>query len=88
MAVWALIGFSTEEYGDDAVRHREYTSSVSTAKLFSQVPRVQFTDSGHGIVFSAYPHRGKRKPVRRMEHVAKHMARLRAEARRSTGGVG
>lgn len=81
MPTWELVGFSTEEHGENAVRHREYTTSERTAALFSMVPRIQFTDSGHGIVFDARPHRGAKKPVRRMEHVREHMTRLRAENR-------
>lgn len=81
MATWELVGFSTEEHGDNAVRHREYTTSERTATLFSLIPRIDFTDSGHGIVFDARPHRGGKKTIRRMEHVRKHMALLRAEYR-------
>ncbi len=83
MATWVLIGYSTEEHGEHGIRHREYTSSARTAALFAQIPRIQFTDSGHGVCFDALPHSGKRKPVRRMEYVYEHMARLRAEARKS-----
>ncbi len=81
MSVWELTGYSTESYGDVAIRHREYTTSKRTATLFAQVPRIDFTDSGHGIVFVAEPHQGKRKPVRLMEHVATHMAQLRRDLR-------
>lgn len=79
--VWELLGYGTDSRYSDDVRYREYTTSKRTAELFEQVPRIQFTDSGHGIVFSARVHRGARKPTRRMEHVEKHMARLRAEAK-------
>ncbi len=79
--VWELTGRSTEERGENGVRHREYTTSATTAKLFGQIPRLQFTDSGHGIVFAADEHSGKRQPVRRMEYVAEHMARLRKAPR-------
>lgn len=85
MTVWVLEGYDTGAHnyrGYDGVRHREYTSSRRTAELFEQVPRIDFTDSGHGIVFSATEHRGRRKPVRRYEHVREHMARLRKERRR------
>ncbi len=80
MATWALIGYSTEEHGENSVRHREYTTSSRKAALFAQIPRIDFTDSGHGIVFGADPHSGPRKPVRRMDYVDEQMARLRREA--------
>lgn len=59
--VYELIAYNTDQRYDD-VRYREYTSSEKKAKLFSQIPKIQFTDSGHGIVFSAREHKGKRKP--------------------------
>lgn len=79
--VWQLVGYSTEERGERGIRHREYTTSARTADLFARIPRIDFTDSGHGICFVAEPHNGKRWPVRRMEYVAQQMARLRKEAR-------
>jgi len=82
VSVWVLIGYSTEDYGERSIRHREYTTSERTAELFEQIPRIQFTDSGHGICFTATAHSGKRHSTRSMEHVATHMARLRKEARR------
>ncbi len=60
--VWELIGFNTDQRYDD-VRYRSYTSSRKKAELFKQIPKIQFTDSGHGIVFSAREHKGKRKPI-------------------------
>lgn len=83
--VWELRGYNTGAHnyaGYDGVHHREYTTSARTAELFDQVPRIQFSDSGHGIVFKAIEHRGSRKPIVRMDHVAEHMTRLRAEARK------
>ena len=75
--VWELVGYGTDSrYGDD-VRHREYTQSQKKAELFARIPRIQFTDSRHGIVFVAVPHRGKRKPPRRMEYVDEQLALLR-----------
>jgi hypothetical protein len=39
---------STENWSD--VRYRDYTSSEKRMKRFKEVPKVQFTDSGHGVV--------------------------------------
>ena len=69
--IWELIGYSTEERGEHAVRHREYTSSRRRAEDFACIPRLDFTDSGHGVVFLARRKQpGPRKPLKRMEYVA------------------
>lgn len=87
MSVWVLEGYDTGAHncaGYDGICHREYTTSERKAELFNEVPRIQFTDSGHGIVFRARlkrPGEGRQRPVH-MEHVRQHMARLRAEKRR------
>lgn len=49
--IWELIGYSTEERGEHAVRHREYTSSRRRAEDFAAIPRLDFTDSGHGVAY-------------------------------------
>jgi len=74
MAVWELIGFNTDQRYDD-VRWREYTTSKRKAERFAKIPKLQFSDSGHGIVFNARPHSGPRKPVVRVlsEYVAANM---------------
>ena len=77
--VWCLEAYDTELR---EARSREYTTSRRTADLWNLIPRIDFTDSGHGIVFQARPHRGARKPtIRRMDHATEHLARLRKEAR-------
>lgn len=85
MIVWVLEGYDTGAHnyaGYDGVHHRQYTTSAKTAELFSQIPRIQYTDSGHGIVFRAREHRGQRKPVKHMEYVTTHMKRLREDSRK------
>lgn len=77
MTVWILEGYNTDRRYPDDVRHREYTTSRLKADLFKRIPKIQFSDSGHGIVFSAREHTGKRLPVRRMEYVDEQMAILR-----------
>jgi hypothetical protein len=39
---------STADWKD--VRYRAYTQSVAKAEAFKRVPKIQFTDSGHGVV--------------------------------------
>lgn len=82
MAVWVLEGYDTGAHnyaGYDGIRHREYTTSKRKADLFSRIPKIRFTDSGHGIVFYATPHSGKRLPTRRMDYVREQMALLTRE---------
>lgn len=60
MTTYCLEMRSTANWQD--VRYREYTTSAKKAELFKQVPKVQFTDSGHGIVPHVKEHRGRREP--------------------------
>ena len=61
--VWELEAYNTDcRYSSD-IRYREYTSSQKKAEAFQKIPKIQFTDSGHGIVFTAIIHAGKRKPT-------------------------
>lgn len=78
--VWELTAYGTDSRYPDDVRHREYTTSKKRAEMFAQIPRIQFTDSGHGIVFHAAPHRGRRKPTRRMDYVDEQIALIRRAA--------
>jgi len=84
--IYELLGYSTEERGEAAVRHREYTKSKTKADLFASLKRIQFSDSGHGIVFTAGPLSGSRKAVRRMESVDRRLAELRAQAKQEHDG--
>ena len=60
--IWELEAYNIDSrYGSD-VRYREYTSSRKRAEAFNKIPKIQFTDSGHGIFFYARPHKGRRKP--------------------------
>jgi hypothetical protein len=75
--VYRLYGYDTESRSD---RVREYTSSEREAARWGYIKRVQFSDSGHGIVFGAERHHGKRLPVRpRTEHVINEIQRIKAE---------
>lgn len=76
MTTWLLEGYSTDGRSDD-VRYRDYTTSQKKADAFRRVPKIRFTDSGHGIVFSARELRpGERRlPKVRIlaDHVQEHM---------------
>jgi hypothetical protein len=74
--VWELIGYNTDRRYPSDVRYREYTRSKRRAERFAEVPKIQFTDSGHGIVFCVREHSGKRKPIVRevADWVRQHMA--------------
>lgn len=49
MTYYELYGMSTE---DQKLRYRAYTTSERVAKEFeAAVPKIQFSDSGHGVVF-------------------------------------
>jgi len=66
VTTWLLEGYGTDSrYGDD-VRYRAYTTSQKKAEAFNRIPRIQFSDSGHGVVFAAteLPPRAKRLPLR------------------------
>jgi len=61
--VYELEAYNTDcRYSQD-VRYREYTSSKKKAEKFNKIPKIQCTDSGHGIVFNSREHNGKRKPI-------------------------
>lgn len=82
MPTWELVAYDTEVRED---RSREYTRSATLARMWEEIPRIQFTDSGHGIVFSAreLAPRTRRKPtIRRMRHAEEHLARMRRERAR------
>ena len=73
--VYELIAYNTDCRYQEDVRFREYTSSKKKADKFDNIPKIQFSDSGHGIVFQSREHRGARKkPVSVLrEYVRKHI---------------
>jgi hypothetical protein len=91
MSTWLLEAYGTDSrYGDD-VRFRAYTTSRKQAEAFNAIPRIQFTDSGHGIVFSAIElaPRTPRKPKRYelSGYVREHMrALLQSEPGKPSSG--
>lgn len=60
MTTYCLEMRSTADWQD--CRYREYTTSARKAELFKSVPKIQFTDSGHGIVPHVREHSGRREP--------------------------
>lgn len=61
--IWVLEARSTDSR-EAGVRYRAYTQSRGRADRFGRIPRIQFTDGGHGIIFTAEPHAGRRAPAR------------------------
>jgi hypothetical protein len=61
---YELIAFATTDPLRD-IRYRVYTTNSVRAAAFSKIPRIQFSDSGHGIVFNfrVLEYRERRKPV-------------------------
>lgn len=59
MTVYCLEMRNTQDWSD--VRYREYTSSKDRAERFKLVPKIKFTDSGHGVVPSVREHKGRRE---------------------------
>lgn len=77
MSVWKLEAYDTDMR---EARCREYTTSKRMAEKWERIPRIQFTDSGHGIVFIATPHppRTRREPtVRRIDWADQHLRQMR-----------
>lgn len=58
--LYELEAYNTEACHD--IRYRDYTTSRRKAEAFAKIPRIQFTDSGHGIVFTTHQVAG-RKPT-------------------------
>lgn len=74
--VYLLYGYDTESRSN---RVREYTTSEKEARRWGHIKRVQFGDSGHGIVFGSKRHKGKRLPIRpRTRHVVEELRLIKA----------
>lgn len=77
MTTYILEMRSTANWQD--VRYREYTTSAKKAEIFKDVPKIQFTDSGHGIVPAVREHvKGPREPRNMMlcDHVQDYIAAI------------
>ena len=61
--IYELLAYNTDCRFPSDIRYRDYTSSKKKAEKFEQIPKIQFSDSGHGIVFISREHRGSRKPI-------------------------
>ena len=77
--VYELVAYNTDSRYPGDIRYRKYTSSKKEAELFNKIPKIQFSDSGHGIVFSVREHHGHRLPTRNevSEYVNREMLKLR-----------
>jgi len=83
--VYELIAYNTDCRFPQDIRYREYTTSKKRAEAFEKIPKIQFTDSGHGIVFNAREMKSgeHRKQVISIcgVYVREHLARLQREGR-------
>jgi hypothetical protein len=82
---WELTGFNTDARHRDDVRYRAYTSSRAVAERFERIPKIQFSDSGHGIVFSAREMKSgeRRRELRRgvVDYVQRHLGEIERKER-------
>lgn len=69
--LWELTAYNTESCYSNDIRYRSYTTSERKAKAFNQIPKIQFTDSGHGIAFMAWPAKNRSKPL--INHLAEYV---------------
>ena len=76
--VYELVAYNTDCRFQQDVRYRAYTSSKKKADAFDKIPKIQFTDSGHGIVFNSREHKGHRKSCINIlsDYVHKHLTPL------------
>jgi hypothetical protein len=79
MTVYVLEAYNTDSRYPNDIRYREYTTSKTKADLFNKIPKIQFTDSGHGICFYAREHKGHHKELRHelSEYVFTNMLKLK-----------
>lgn len=78
MAVYVLEAYNTDSRYPTDIRYREYTTSEKRAGLFRKIPKIPFSDSGHGICFSATEHKGHRLPrqTQLSTYVCEQMSKL------------
>ncbi len=80
MRTWELLAVTTETPNE--IRYRRYTESERKAEMFGRIAKIQFTDSGHGIVFAARelaPGEGRKAQVSHLlTHVEKALKSIRA----------
>lgn len=60
--IYELVAYNTDSRYPNDVRYRKYTTSKKLAEYFNKIPKIQFTDSGHGIVFTSHEHKGHKLP--------------------------
>ena len=65
-------------------RGRSYTRSPGRAHRWNRIPPTPFSDSGHGLGFSVFPHRGPKRPVEDREGYRRYERRQAELERRRT----
>lgn len=76
MTLYMLEMRNTQRWED--CRYRSYTTSKDRMEKFRTVPKIQFTDSGHGVVPTVSEVRSRKLPLivgpySNADHVAEHM---------------
>lgn len=76
MTIYMMEMRNTERWDD--CRYREYTTSAAKAEKFLKVPKIQFVDSGHGMVPTVSEVRSRKLPridghYSNINHVREHM---------------
>ena len=61
--LYELLAYNTDGRYPWDVRYRAYTTSAKKAEAFRKIPKIQFSNSGHGIVFVARLVKGKQKTI-------------------------
>ena len=87
MATYRLEAFSTDQRSDD-VRYRAYTTSKTKADRFGFIPKIRFSDSGHGIVFSSSEVRPGERRLPTILTLSRHVERCLAGLPEDENGDG
>jgi hypothetical protein len=79
---------STANWEGD-IRYRAYTKSLKTVERFKTISKIQFSDSGHGIVPVVSEDKFNRKPTIRTlwEYVEAHYEQCDAKAKRDKRAI-
>lgn len=84
MTVYRLEIFSSQQWSD--VRYREYTMSATRAANFKTlVKRINFTDSGHGLVPLVSEHKAGTRRLPLISTLRDHVVECMAKAPRARG---
>ena len=80
---YELIAYNTDCRYPTDIRYRKYTTSKRIASDFEKIHKIQFTDSGHGIVFVSREYHGRKSPENHVlwVYVQSELLKIRASKR-------